>query len=176
VALTLLRHAALHPRDQGQYNGWTDLSIEPSLFKKEKISLLQRQKFDLVYSSDLVRCTQTLELMGIKEYSIEKRLREVRFKAHIEGKSFDEICRLRDYDASLLKEEERWHAYVCAESASAFERRIRHFMAELPHDKEILICSHAGTLQKILYLLGLSKAKIDYLEFIRIERGLQQLV
>ena len=174
MALTLLRHTPLHPKHQGRYNGWTDLEIEPSLFDAKAVEILTRQKFDLVYSSDLQRCTQTLAYMGIENFQTDERLREVRFKAHIEGKNFEEISQLSSYDESLLEDMERWHRYICAEKQEAFERRIRAFLSELPTDKEILICSHAGTLQKMLYFLSLAKAKIDYLEFIRIEHhGIQ---
>jgi broad specificity phosphatase PhoE len=173
MALTLLRHAPLHPHHQGRYNGWTDLEIDPTRFDAKAVEILTRQRFDLVYSSDLQRCTQTLAYMGIEDVITDERLREVRFKAHIEGKNFDEISRLPSYDEALLENREAWHRYICAESQTAFERRIRSFLSELPQEKEILICSHAGTLQKILYFLGLSKAKIDYLEWIRIEHGLR---
>jgi len=173
MALTLLRHAPLHPKHQGRYNGWTDLEIEPSLFDAKAVEILTRQKFDLIYSSDLKRCTQTLAYMGIETYTTDERLREVRFKAHIEGKTFDEVSRLSRYQESLLNDPEAWHRFICAESPAAFQRRIVSFLKALPKDKEILLCSHAGTLQKILQLHGLAKAKIGYLESIRIEHGLQ---
>ena len=169
MALTLMRHAPLHPKYQGRYNGWTDLAIEPTLFNPLRIDTLTQHPFDMVLSSDLQRCTQTLEMMGIKTYRTDPRLREVRFKAHIEGKSFDEISKMPHYDEQYLKDATAWHRYICAESPEAFERRIRSFLAELPTDKEILICSHAGSLQKILSMLGLHKAKIGYLETIRVE-------
>jgi len=173
VALTLLRHAPLHPKHQGRYNGWTDLEIEPSLFDTKAVEILTRQQFDLVYSSDLQRCTQTLAYMGIENFQTDQRLREVRFKAHIEGKNFQEVSTLPRYKESLLQDAEAWHRFICAESPAAFQRRIVSFLRELPKEKEILLCAHAGTLQKILQLHGLAKAKIDYLEFIRIEHGLQ---
>jgi len=176
MALTLLRHAPLHPKYQGRYNGWTDIEIEPSLFDTKAIEILTRQKFDLVYSSDLQRCTQTLAYMGMENFQTDQRLREVRFKAHIEGKNFEEVTQLPSYNESLLEDQNSWHRYICAESRRSFERRIISFLSTLPDDKEILICSHAGTLQKIVYFLGLAKAKIDYLEFIRIEHGLQKMV
>jgi len=175
MALTLLRHAPLHPHYQKRYNGWTDLPIEPTLFEMEKVRLLQIQKFDLVYTSDLQRCTQTLEQIGIQEYIPDERLREVRFKIHIEGKSFKEVSALPSYRESLLENSEVWHDYLCAESQQRFEARILSFLAALPPQKEILLCSHAGTLQKIMHFLThSSNHKIDYLDFIRIEHyGIQ---
>jgi len=172
MALTLLRHAPLHPKYQGRYNGWTDLEIEPSLFDAQAVEILTKIPFDRVYSSDLLRCTQTLAYMGIEHYTTDARLREVRFKAHIEGKRFQEITTLPSYDESLLQSKARWHDYVCAESPQAFERRIKQFLYDLPKEGEILICSHAGTLQKMLYFLGLKREKIDYLEFVRMENVL----
>ena len=172
MALTLMRHAPLHPKYQKRYNGWTDLSIEPSLFDGKAVEILTRQRFDLIYSSDLQRCTQTLIYMGIEDFKTDERLREVRFKAHIEGKSFKEVSELPNYLEEVIKSDESWHNFICAESQTAFERRIKSFLSELPKEKEILICSHAGTLQKMLTLLGITKEKIDHLEFIRLENVL----
>jgi len=169
MALTLLRHAALPKENEHRYNGWTDLNIDPELFDAQKVALLDRQKFDFIYSSDLVRCQQTLEMMGITEYISDERLREVRFKAEIEGLNFNEIEKLDSYKSSYIEERESWHDYICEESQEHFEARILSFLEDLPSNKEILICSHGGTLQKMMALLGYAKNKIDYLEHIRID-------
>ncbi len=169
MALTLLRHAALPKKHQHRYNGWTDINIDPVLFDAKEVALLSQQKFDLVYSSDLVRCQQTLELMGITEYITDERLREVRFKEEIEGLNFNEIEKLPSYQKSYIEERASWHEYICVESQSAFELRIKTFLDTLPKDKEILICSHGGTLQKMMAMLGYAKNTIAYLEYIRID-------
>jgi len=169
MALTLLRHAALPKENEHRYNGWTDLNIDPSLFDAKEVALLSQQKFDFVYSSDLVRCRQTLEMMGITEYITDERLREVRFKDEIEGLNFNEIEKLASYKTSYIEERESWHEYICDESQEAFEARIKSFLEDLPTNKEILICSHGGTLQKMMAILGYAKNKIAYLEHIRID-------
>jgi len=169
MALTLLRHAALPHVHQHRYNGWTDLNIDPVLFDEQKIALLTQQKFDLVYSSDLVRCQQTLEMMGIDEYITDERLREVRFKAEIEGRNFQEIEQLASYQSTYTQAQETWHRYICDESQEAFENRILDFLEALPRNQEILICSHGGTLQKMMAILGYAKSSIDYLEHIRVD-------
>ena len=169
MALTLLRHAALAKEYENCYNGWKDLSIDPSRFDDRKVALLRKQKFDLIYSSDLLRCQQTLEMMDIDDYVTDERLREVRFKEEIEGLNFHQVEQLDSFRAAYLETREAWHAYICAESQEAFERRIRSFLSELPQNKEILICSHGGTLQKMMTILGYTKNKIDYLEHIRID-------
>ncbi|SFV59814.1 Phosphoglycerate mutase family [hydrothermal vent metagenome] len=169
MALTLLRHAALPKENEHRYNGWTDLNIDPSLFDAQKVALLGKQKFDLIYSSDLVRCQQTLEMMGITEYITDERLREVRFKEEIEGLNFNEIEKLTSYKSSYIEQRESWHEYICDESQEAFEARIKEFLEALPENKEILICSHGGTLQQMMIMLGYAKNKIAYLEYIRID-------
>jgi broad specificity phosphatase PhoE len=169
MALTLLRHAALPKENEHRYNGWTDLNIDPELFDAQKVALLDRQKFDFIYSSDLVRCQQTLEMMGITEYITDERLREVRFKKEIEGLNFNEIEKVDSYKSTYIEERESWHDYICEESQEHFEARIQSFLEDLPSNKEILICSHGGTLQKMMALLGYAKNKIAYLEHIRID-------
>ena len=169
MALTLLRHAAVHPRYQKRYNGWTDLSIEPSLFDAKIVAPLCTQRFDRIYSSDLMRCQETLSFMEMTPYTIDKKLREVRFKAHIEGLSYQEVSQRADFDASLLEDHRAWHNYICMESYEVFGRRISNFLADLPKDKEILVCTHGGVIYRILSLLQLPPQQVGYLDWIRIE-------
>jgi len=169
VALTLLRHAALHPKYQKRYNGWTDISIEPSLFDAKIAAPLCKQRFDHIYSSDLMRCQQTLSYMEMTPYITDKRLREVRFKVHIEGLNYQEVSQRADFDTSLLEDHKAWHNYICAEHYEAFSRRIRTFLADLPKNKEILVCTHGGVMQHMLLLLHLPPQQIGYLDWTRIE-------
>ena len=171
MAITLLRHAALPEKYQNRYIGWSDISIDTELFNHKKVALLQIQTFDIVYTSDLIRCTQTLETIGIQKYTTDIRLREVRFKDEIEGKNLDEIVKLPSYKSKYSEKKKRWHKYISYEHPTEFEARIKSFLEELPQDKEILICSHAGTLQKMMVFLGYAKNKIEYLEHIRVENA-----
>ncbi len=172
MALTLLRHGALHKEHQGRYNGWSDIAIDPRLFDEKEVAVLERIDFDFVYSSDLSRCTQTLEYMGLDHYFTDSRLREVCFRNEIEGKNFDEVTQLPSYKAHYLEDKTSWHQYLCQEHPIVFETRIKSFLSDLPRDKEILICSHGGTLQKMMAMLGYAKQKIEYLEWIRIDNVL----
>ena len=169
MAITLLRHAALATEHQGRYNGWTDLDIDPALFDEKEVALLMRQKFDIVYSSDLVRCQQTLELMGMDAYITDERLREVRFKEEIEGLNFEEIEQLPSYKPKYVDKRKSWHKYTCDETQKEFKARINDFLEDIDLSKEILICSHAGTLLRMMKILGHKRNKIDYLENIGID-------
>lgn len=173
MVLTLLRHGAPHPAHHGRYNGHSDLAIDPALFDPATIAPLREKRFDAVYSSDLIRCTQTLEAMGIEEYATDPRLREVRFKASVEGKTFDEVAAFETFRPSLLENEERWHDFLCAEPRDAFEGRIREFLATLSGAGEILLCTHGGAIRAIVSLLAPSKpfAPPGHLEYIVLEHS-----
>jgi broad specificity phosphatase PhoE len=177
MALTLLRHSALHPSLQRRFNGWTDIPPEPSLFKPENYEILHRISFDAVYTSDLIRCVRTLEMANITSYITDARLREVRFKAHIEGKTFRDVEKMKGYDDSLLNDPRSWHAFVCAESYEYFEKRIAAFLDSIDMCKEILVCTHGGVMATAMRLLGLPNTEpFEYGEFIRIEHGVCTLV
>ncbi len=168
MALTLLRHAAVAKELQGAYLGWSDVDIDDSLFDASKVSALKKTDFDLIISSDLVRCQQTLEKLG-KTFSTDPRIREVEFKATIEGKRFSQIEKLESYDPVFLESAERWHHYICEESQADFHKRLEDFLASLPQDKEILICSHAGSIKVMMGLLKQEVKTLKYLEYIRYE-------
>lgn len=153
MELILLRHGAIPETYQKRYLGHTDIGIDPELFETEKIAPLAGQTYERVYSSDLSRCTQTLERMGIRSYIPDPRLREVRFKSHIEGKSFEEIESMQEFAPCLLESMENWHRFVCEESPEALRMRLRNFLDELPSNGKILLCSHAGTIRSLLSLL-----------------------
>ena len=164
MAITLLRHAALPKEQQGCYLGWSDVGIDEDLFDEKKAARLRTNSFALVFSSDLKRCRQTLEKLG-KDFTIDSRLREVRFKAHIEGKRFNDIEKLESYDSKHLESQSSWHSYICQESEEAFRLRLEEFLASLPADKEILICSHAGSIRMMMEILQQPKVTLDYLEY-----------
>ncbi len=164
MALTLLRHAAVSKKLQGSYLGWSDVSIDERLFEMRKVSALREKDFDIIISSDLLRCRQTLEKLD-KTFSTDPRLREVKFKAYIEGKKFSDIEKLQSYDTGYLKSEASWHTYICEEPQALFYKRIQDFLATLPSDKEILLCSHAGSIKVMMELLGKEVKTLKYLEY-----------
>ncbi len=149
MVLTLLRHAAPSAEYHRRYIGHTDIPVDPSLFYPVTLPF----SYDAVYSSDLLRCTQTLEHLGYTDAIIDSRLREVRFKEQFEGKNFDEIEQMGSYTPDFLESQERWHDFVCEEPIGTFRSRIESFLGELPADQNILICTHAGTIREILSLL-----------------------
>ncbi|KFN38786.1 MAG: hypothetical protein JU82_10070 [Sulfuricurvum sp. MLSB] len=124
MALILLRHAPPPHEYHRCYLGHTDVGIDATLFDEAKIAPLLSERFDRIYSSDLLRCTQTLEAIGLRGYTADPRLREVRFRTSFEGKTFEQVERMREYDPAVLDSAEAWHDFVCDESSEAFRRRI----------------------------------------------------
>jgi alpha-ribazole phosphatase len=159
--LTLLRHAPPSIAYQGRYLGHTDIPIDPELFTP--ISL--PHTYDAIYSSDLLRCTQSLEALGYVDVITDKRLREVRFKERFELKSFAEIEKMEGYHPCVLDSQEAWHDFVCDESREAFAGRVASFLDDLPREGKVLICSHGGTIAAILTFLKCEPQRLDYLEY-----------
>jgi alpha-ribazole phosphatase/probable phosphoglycerate mutase len=165
MELTLLRHASPYEKFHGCYNGHTDIPIDVTRFEHHKIQPLLHRHFDRIYSSDLQRCTATLEIMGITPFTPDPRLREVRFKPFIEGKTFAQIEASENFDPHALDSKEAWHQYICDESLPIFRVRIQNFLNECSEDGSVLICTHGGTIAMFLSLINpeISYPPLDYL-------------
>lgn len=161
MPLTLLRHAPLAKEYHGRYIGHSDIPIDLALFTPITLP----QTYDVIYSSDLSRCTQSLEQLGYGDFQTDERLREVRFKTPFEGKNFEEIERMEDYHPAFLESQEQWHSFVCDESVEEFRGRIASFLNDIPLEQNILICAHGGTIAEILSLLNAPSKRLNYLEY-----------
>ena len=173
MSVTFLRHAVLSEKNQNRYNGWRNLPIDERLFDHSKVKALKEESFDLIYSSDLIRCTRTLELLFDNNYPTKqlyttKALREVKFKDEIEGKNFEEIAKLSSFKSAYLKNKSSWHNYICQEKEEAFHSRLETFLKMLPKQKNILICSHAGAIQEMLKILKQPLPKLNYLDYYKL--------
>jgi len=168
MSLTLIRHASLGKSYQKRYIGWSDIDIDLNFWDQTKANEIKRLSFDSVYSSTLIRAINTLKELGFKEFILDDRLKEVAFKDHIEGKSFDEISKLDTFDSKFLNSMDSWHRFICKEDKNSFYSRVESFLSELPKDKEILICTHAGVIRVIGEILGHKIDNIDYLEMVKI--------
>ncbi len=166
MAITLLRHAPLAKKYQKRFVGHSNIDIDLTLTDVSKLDEIKSRKYDLIYSSDLKRCTQTLDLIDFT-YQADSRLREVMFKKEFELKNFEEIEKLDCFDNKYLDSKESWHKFICEESLNSFESRAISFLNDLPKNKETLICSHGGMI-KVIYEQLLKKEiyKVDYLESI----------
>ena len=174
MGITLLRHCAPPKIYHGRYIGWSNIEIDRTLFSESKVKKIMQKEFDTIYSSNLKRATNTLEVMGKKDFIVDARLKEVKFKEEFEGKDFGMIEKLKSFKLEYLDSAKRWHDYICEESYEEFEERVKSFLNDINKDKEILICAHGGTIRKILTLLNPDIYKenltlqLDYLDNITV--------
>lgn len=90
LAITLLRHGITDDNKRRAYIGWTDSplsqsSIESLLLLKEKLT-----EPELVFSSDLLRCVETANLLFCAPPKKNCDLREIHF-GDWEGQTFHEL-------------------------------------------------------------------------------------
>lgn len=150
--ITLLRHAPLPLQYQKRYVGHSDVDIDLSLTDISSLESIKKRDYDLILSSDLKRCTQTLDLLDLS-YKKDKRLREVEFKEEFELKNFDEIEKMDIFDKKYLDSFLSWHEFICKESFLDFQNRVKQFLQQLPKNSNVLICSHGGTIKMINAIL-----------------------
>ncbi len=130
--------------------------------KKTK-ALLEKQKtkIDIVFSSDLKRCRQSLEILEIDkniEKNFELDLRELNFGI-FEGKTYEEIK--SEFPEKVVEMQENWKKFKVEKSESLEEllsrviKKLKEIIKKY-RGKKILIVSHAGVIQTIIsyYLVG----------------------
>lgn len=101
--LTFVRHGITEYNAQGLYQGQVDVPLNDLGFRQAELlgSYLENIKFDKIYSSDLSRCKQTVDVVVKKnkcsppEVVLDKRLREQSYGI-FEGKSFEDCWRSGD--------------------------------------------------------------------------------
>ena len=126
---------------------------------------LSKIKFDLVFSSDLMRAKRTADIIALEHnltVETNKLLRE-RYFGHLEGKSNDEF---REWAKAFkdLTDKERFATKISEdiESDEEIATRLIQFIREIAignPEKIILAVSHGGILKSLLIHLGFGTYK-----------------
>ena len=130
--------------------------------RKAKILFEKREKMpDVVFSSDLKRCSQSMEILQIDEETekiLTKDLREINFGI-FEGKTYEEIK--NKYPEKVEKMKDDWRNLKAdkGESINEMMLRVAEKMNEIINqyrNKKILVVAHAGVIQALTsyYLFG----------------------
>ncbi len=130
--------------------------------RKVKILFEKREKMpDVVFSSDLKRCSQSMEILQIDEETekiLTKDLREINFGI-FEGKTYEEIK--SEYPEKVEKMINDWRNFKAdrGESINEMMLRVAEKMNEIINqyrNKKILVVAHAGVIQALIsyYLFG----------------------
>ena len=151
--------------------GLNETGINQLKNTKKKLEEMN-EKIDIVFSSNLKRCRQSLELLeldeNIKKYFSEE-LRELNF-GDIEGKSYDKIRKEFPYYIDEMKNNWKYFRTKGGESLDDLQKRIIKKIDEIKEkyqNKKILIVAHAGVIQTAIsyYLFnnldGYWKFKLD---------------
>lgn len=130
--------------------------------RKTKILFEKKEKMpDVVFSSDLKRCSQSMEILQIDEETekiLTKDLREINFGI-FEGKTYEEIK--SEYPEKVEKMKNDWRNFKAdkGESINEMMLRVAEKMNEIINqyrNKKILVVAHAGVIQALIsyYLFG----------------------
>ena len=157
--ILFIRHGETDCNKKHLYYG----HLNPSLNKtgisqlkntKKKLEKMN-EKIDIVFSSDLKRCRESLELLkinkNIKTYFSEE-LRELNF-GNIEGKTYKEIENKFPHYIDEMKNNWRHFKTEGGESLTDLQKRIVKKIDKIKNEhqnKKILIVAHSGVIQSLI--------------------------
>jgi len=149
----LVRHGQTEANVERRLAGWKDVSLS-SFGIKQAISLrpiLEKYKFDTVWSSDLKRSIVTANLAFHQKAQLDIRLREIDFGVldgelwnNIEEKYREELLTFKKYNVPN------------GENLDHFFHRVNSFIKSLPSGKH-LIFTHRGVIRAIMKLVNYDK-------------------
>jgi probable phosphoglycerate mutase len=140
--LWLVRHGATDWSEAGRFNGWTDVSLN-ELGRRQSEHLqdrLRATKFEGIWSSDLVRSTETARLAAGAAVP-DRRLREIDFGA-LEGLTWAE-CPAHVREALVAFE---GFEAPGGESVARLRERVLEFVDGLSHGDH-LVFTHGGVIR-----------------------------
>ena len=160
-----IRHGETDFNKAKLYFGHSDPDLNATgmeQLRNTRFLLEKREKTpDIVFSSDLKRCTQSMEILGIDkkvEKILTEELRELNFGI-FEGKTYEEIK--NEYPDKVEEMRNDWRNFKVDKGESINEMMLRTAkkMDEIisgHKDKKILVVAHAGVIQALIsyYLFG----------------------
>ncbi len=162
--LWLVRHGATDWSEAGRFNGWTDVSLnEVGRRQSERLrEHLRAREFDAIWSSDLVRATETAGLAAGAAV-LDRRLREIDFGT-LEGLTWAE-CPARVREALIGFE---GFEAPGGESLNRLRDRVLEFVDGLTHGDH-LIFTHGGVIRVLSRAAG-RDAQVEPGNLLRVSR------
>ena len=154
--ILFIRHGETDYNKKNLYYGYLNPGLNEigtNQLKNTKKKLEEmNEKIDIVFSSDLKRCRQSLELLELDE-NIEKyfseELRELNF-GDIEGKSYNKIEKEFPHYVDEMKNNWKYFRTEGGESLDDLQKRVVKKIDEIKEkykNRKILIVAHAGVIQ-----------------------------
>lgn len=163
--ILIVRHAETDYNKNRRIQGWVNKNLNSEGIKQAKklAKRLQKEKIDVIYSSDLIRCKKTIEPY-LKKNKVpiyyDKNLRERRFGI-FEGKKGEEYQKWKEKEnpnKDLNKRVPKGESFndVMKRAIKSFEK-----IRKKEKGKNILIVTHGGTKAALI----ISLLKIDFNKF-----------
>ncbi len=153
--LLLVRHGESVLGTQGRYAGRLDSPLSPN-GRQEVLRLrsrLRRYHVDHVYSSDLRRCRETVELLAIgSPISFTPQLREINF-GRWEGRTSEECARKYPSQYRRWLKDPTQLSPPGGESLQKLAHRIRRFVSRIAvrhRDGTVAVVTHGGAIRTLL--------------------------
>lgn len=159
VGITLIRHGMTKENERSAYIGWSDSPLsEKGRDKVESYSeLWKNNSIEYVFSSDLVRCVETANIL-FPHQPLQKirNLREMNF-GKWEKKTYEELKNIPAYREWLD------HMFVSGpddgEDFPTFSKRVEAAFAEVKHNMledaltDVAVVTHGGVIRCLLTML-----------------------
>lgn len=157
--ILFIRHGETNCNKKSLYYGYlnpglNETGIQQLKNTKKKLKNLN-EKIDIVFSSDLRRCRESLELLEIDKnikQNFSKELRELNF-GNIEGKTYKEIEKIFPHYIEEMKNNWRYFKSEGGESLNDLQQRVSKKLNKIKtqnQNKKILIVAHAGVIQSLI--------------------------
>lgn len=151
--LIIVRHGQTQMNVEGIFFG----KLNPGLNEMGRVQckkaedILKKHGYEAVYSSDLLRATETAELVNYLKLPIkfDKRLQEIDFGI-FEGLSYKEIKEKYSEECEKSKNEWKTFDFVTGESLERLQSRAVEFVESLDKTKNNLVVTHWGVINCIL--------------------------
>lgn len=151
--LILVRHGQTDMNLDGLYFGWLDPSLnEKGIEQAQKArESMKKISYDNIYSSDLLRASETAQIVNYLEKDIvfDSRIRELNFGI-FEGLSYEEIVTKYPVESEISLKEWRTYNFETGESPTDLQRRAVEFVESLDLEKDNLVVTHWGVINCIL--------------------------
>lgn len=151
--LIIVRHGQTQMNVEGIFFG----KLDPGLNEMGRVQckkagdILKKRGYDAIYSSDLLRASETAELINYLKLPIkfDKRLQEIDFGI-FEGLSYKEIKEKYPVECEKSKNEWKTFDFVTGESLERLQSRAVEFVESLDKTKNNLVVTHWGVINCIL--------------------------
>ncbi len=145
--ISLIRHGEVEKSYRHRYNGWNNIGLSPRGIDQVRKTAEEIGSIPVLYSSDLLRCRQTIQFFTCKETVISESLREKSWGKH-EGMSFDEI----EASGIAYTDFPTFIKSLDGETPEIFKERVISYWQSIrtviPHGAAIL--THGGVIHQIL--------------------------